>query len=189
MIGGGWRTCLLLALLLAALPTTLAEAAAGQRSSSEVVFLVQIILLLVCGRLMGELMQRVGQPAIMGQLLAGVLLGPSLFGALAPELQQAVFPRNPEQTAMIGAVSQLGILMLLLLTGMETDVALMRRAGRTALSVSIAGIAVPFLCGVLLGEMLPEEMLPDRGQRLITTLFLGTALAISSVKIVAVTIR
>ena len=65
----------------------------------------------------------------------------------------------------------------------------MRRAGRTALSVSIAGIAVPFLCGVLLGEMLPDGMLPDPGQRLITTLFLGTALAISSVKIVAVTIR
>jgi Kef-type K+ transport system membrane component KefB/nucleotide-binding universal stress UspA family protein len=189
MIGGGWRICLLLALFLAALPAPLAAAAGGQQSPSEVVFLAQIILLLVCGRLMGEAMQRIGQPAIMGQLLAGVLLGPSVFGALAPELQHAIFPRIPEQSAMIGAVSQLGILMLLLLTGMETDIALMRRAGRTALSVSIAGIAVPFLCGVLLGEMLPEAMLPDPGQRLITTLFLGTALAISSVKIVAVTIR
>src|SRR5215204_6153917 len=189
MIGGGWRICLLLALLLAVLPASLAVAAGGQQSSSDVVFIVQIILLLVCGRLIGEGMQRIGQPAIMGQLLAGVLLGPSVFGALAPEMQHAIFPRTPEQSAMIGAVSQLGILMLLLLTGMETDVSLMRRAGRTALSVSIAGIAVPFLCGVLLGEMLPDSMLPDPDQRLITTLFLGTALAISSVKIVAVTIR
>src|SRR5215204_2109834 len=109
MIGGGWRICLLLALLLAVLPAPLAVAAGAQQSSSDVVFIVQIILLLVCGRLMGEAMQRMGQPAIMGQLLAGVLLGPSVFGALAPELQHAIFPRTPEQSAMIGAVSQLGI--------------------------------------------------------------------------------
>lgn len=188
MIRGGWRTCWLLTLLLAALPTPLA-AAGTQHAASEVVFLAQIILLLVCGRLLGEAMQRIGQPAIMGQLIAGVLLGPSVFGAIAPELQQELFPRTPEQSAMIGAVSQLGILMLLLLTGMETDVSLMRRAGRSAVSVSIAGIAVPFACGIVLGAMLPDEMLPDPEQRLITTLFLGTALAISSVKIVAVTIR
>src|SRR5207249_4714613 len=137
----------------------------------------------------GEAMQRIGQPSVMGQLLAGVLLGPSIFGALAPDLQLALFPRTPEQASMIDAVSQLGILMLLLLTGMETDLSLVRKAGRIALSVSVAGIAIPFLCGILLGESLPDEMLPNPDQRLITTLFLGTALAISSVKIVAMTIR
>src|SRR5205807_8501213 len=94
-----------------------------------------------------------------------------------------------EQASMIDAVSQLGILMLLLLTGMETDLSLVRKAGRIALSVSLAGIAIPFLCGILLGEFLPDDMLPAAGHRLITTLFLGTALAISSVKIVAMTIR
>lgn len=191
MIGGGWRTCRLPALMLTltVLPLPLA-AADAQHASSEVVFLAEIMLLLVCGRLLGEAMQRIGQPAIMGQLLAGILLGPSVFGAIAPELQQALFPASREQSNMIGAVSQLGILMLLLLTGMETDFSLVRRATRTALSVSIAGIAVPFLCGIVLGELLlPDEMLPSPEQRLITTLFLGTALAISSVKIVAVTIR
>src|SRR5207302_11447069 len=69
------------------------------------------------------------------------------------------------------------------------DLALVRRAGAAALSISIAGIAVPFACGVALGELLPSELLPNPDQRLITTLFLGTALAISSVKIVAMTIR
>jgi Kef-type K+ transport system membrane component KefB/nucleotide-binding universal stress UspA family protein len=64
-----------------------------------------------------------------------------------------------------------------------------RRTGRAAFSVSIAGIAIPFLCGVLLGEALPDSMLPDPARRLVTTLFLGTALAIASVKIVALTIR
>jgi Kef-type K+ transport system membrane component KefB/nucleotide-binding universal stress UspA family protein len=188
MTGSVWRLYGPLAFVLTLLPTP-AAAAAAQQGASEVVFLVQIILLLVCGRLLGEAMQRIGQPAIMGQLIAGILLGPSVLGALAPDLQATLFPTGKEQAAMIGAVSQLGILMLLLLTGMETDLSLVRRAGKTALSVSTAGIAVPFACGVLLGEMLPDSMLPNPEQRFVTTLFLGTALAISSVKIVALTIR
>src|SRR6266568_6634802 len=188
MIGSRWRTCLLVTLLLVALPGRLA-AEGTPHAPSEVVFLFEIIVLLLCGRLLGEVMQRIGQPPVMGQLLAGVLLGPSVLGALSPDLQQALFPGSREQTSMIDAVSQLGILMLLLLTGMETDLSLVRKAGKTALSVSLAGIAIPFLCGILLGESLPNEMLPHPDQRLITTLFLGTALAISSVKIVAMTIR
>ena len=71
---------------------------------------------------MGEAMQRIGQPAVMGQLIAGILLGPSVFGAIWPEAQRAVFATNPEQKSMIDAISQLGILILLLLTGMETEV-------------------------------------------------------------------
>jgi Kef-type K+ transport system membrane component KefB/nucleotide-binding universal stress UspA family protein len=164
-------------------------AATAHSAPAEVIFLAEIIVLLVCGRLLGEAMQRIGQPAVMGQLLAGVLLGPSVLGALAPELQHGLFPTAPEQSGMIGAVAQLGILMLLLLTGMETDLSLVRRTGRTAIGVSLAGIAVPFLCGVLLGELLPDDLLPNPEQRLVTTLFLGTALAISSVKIVAMAIR
>ena len=104
MIWPGWRSGLLLAALLAALPMPLA-AAEAQHSSPEVVFLGEVILLLVCGRLLGEAMQRIGQPAIMGQLLAGVLLGPSILGALAPDLQHALFPGNKEQSNMIGALS------------------------------------------------------------------------------------
>jgi hypothetical protein len=70
-------------------------------------FLAQIIALLVCGRLLGELMQRVGQPAVMGQLIAGILLGPSVLGALWPGFQHLLFPTSPEQKAMTDAVAQL----------------------------------------------------------------------------------
>ncbi len=156
---------------------------------SEPLFVGQIVLLLVAGRLLGEVMQRVGQPAIMGQLLAGILLGPSALGAAWPQAQQAIFPSSGSQKVMIDGVAQLGILLLLLLTGMETDIALIRRLRRAAASVSLAGIGVPFLCGVLLGMLMPEAMLPSPQLRLITALFLGTALSISSVKIVAAVVR
>jgi K+:H+ antiporter len=181
------------ALLLLAILSVTAMAATGgaapHSGSSEVVFLCQIILLLVTGRVMGEAMLRIGQPAVMGQLIAGILLGPSVLGQLWPELQHTVFPPDREQKAMIDAVSQLGILMLLLLTGMETDLSVVRKSRRTALSVSLTGIAVPFVCGFVLGELLPANMLPHPEQRLITSLFLGTALSISSVKIVAMVVR
>jgi K+:H+ antiporter len=157
--------------------------------ASVAVFLAQIVVLLVAGRLVGELMQRIGQPAVTGQIIAGVLLGPSVLGALAPELWHSLFPAAPEQKAMLDAVSWLGVLLLLLITGMETDLAIFRDARRAALSVSVTGILVPFSCGCLLGELLPQAMLPDAGRRLITTLFLGTALSISSVKIVALVVR
>jgi Kef-type K+ transport system membrane component KefB/nucleotide-binding universal stress UspA family protein len=156
---------------------------------SEVVFLTQIIVLMVAGRGLGEAMLRIGQPAVMGQLIAGILLGPSVLGALWPGVQHAIFPPGGDQKAMIDAVGKLGILMLLLLTGMETDLSVMRRSRRIALSVSLTGIAVPFACGFALGELLPETMLPHPEQRLVTSLFLGTALSISSVKIVAMVVR
>ena len=180
---------LLAAVLLCVVSLSAFAADNASRGPSEVIFLLQIIALLVCGRLIGELMQRIGQPPVMGQLIAGILLGPSALGALWPGLQHALFPTNPEQKAMIDAVAQLGILLLLLLTGMETDLAVVRRSRGAAFSVSIAGIVIPFLCGVLLGELLPEAMLPNPEKRLITTLFLGTALSISSVKIVAMVVR
>jgi Kef-type K+ transport system membrane component KefB len=163
--------------------------ATPQDGPSEVVFLCQIIALLVAGRILGEAMLRIGQPAVMGQLIAGILLGPSVLGQLWPQLQHAIFPPNREQKAMIEAVSQLGILMLLLLTGMETDLSVVRKSRRAALLVSLTGISVPFVCGFALGALLPVSMLPNPEQRLITSLFLGTALSISSVKIVAMVVR
>ena len=158
-------------------------------ASLEAQFIAEIVLLLLVGRLLGEAMQRLGQPAVMGQLVAGIVLGPSVFGAVWPDAQRAIFAGGSEQKAMIEAVSDLGILMLLLLTGMETDLNLVKRARRAAISVSAAGIIVPFACGVVLGQFLPESMLPRPDQRLITSLFLGTALSIASVKIVAMVVR
>lgn len=148
-------------------------------------FVAELILLLFFGRLLGEGMTRIGQPAIFGQLLAGVLLGPSVFGAALPDLRHMVFPDTPALKSMIDAVSQIGILLLLLLTGMETNLGLVNRKRRAVISTSLFGIAVPFACGVALAYALPAELIPSTTARLVTALFLGTALSISSVKIVA----
>src|SRR6185295_10539808 len=168
---------------------TPALGAEGGHSPSEFVFVAQLVLLMLVGRLLGEVMIRFKQPGVMGQLIAGLVLGPSLLGAVAPDWQHAIFPAAKEQKAMLDAVSQFGVLMLLLLTGMETDLKLVRRTGGASAIASIAGIVVPFICGVALGEALPDSMLPDPSKRLITSLFLGTALSIASVKIVATVIR
>ncbi len=178
------------AFALALLTITMAEAA-GEKSAkpSEFIFIVQIVLLITVGRGLGEIMQRIGQPSVIGELLGGLLLGPSLFGWLWPAAHDAIFPNAPEQKAMIEGVAQFGILLLLLLTGMETDLKLVRKIGRAAIAISVAGIVVPFLCGFALGQFLPESLLPHPEARLVASLFLGTALSISSVKIVAVVVR
>jgi Kef-type K+ transport system membrane component KefB/nucleotide-binding universal stress UspA family protein len=179
------------ALAMLLLTAGAAHAAEGGSSggASEFTLLIQIGLLVVVGRGLGEIMQRIGQPSVIGELLGGLVLGPSLFGWVWPEAHGLVFPASPEQKAMIGGIAQFGILLLLLLTGMETDLKLVRKVGRAASVVSIAGIVVPFACGFTLGEFLPDRLLPHPEARFVASLFLGTALSISSVKIVAVVVR
>jgi Kef-type K+ transport system membrane component KefB/nucleotide-binding universal stress UspA family protein len=166
-----------------------AYAQGGAMRHSEFTFLGELVMLMAVGRLLGEAMHRIGQPSVMGQLIGGILLGPSVLGWLWPDLQHAVFPGAKEQRAMVDAISQLGILLLLLLTGMEIDLGLVRKFSRAAISISLAGVAVPLACGAALGAFLPTSLLPSGDKRLVTALFLGTALSISSIKIVAAIVR
>ncbi|HEY8698573.1 MAG TPA: cation:proton antiporter [Rhizomicrobium sp.] len=176
--------------LILLLPVVALAATGGGKTpgADEAILVAEIVLLVLVGRLMSEFMLRMGQPAVIGLLLGGVLLGSSVFGALWPSAHDLIFPHEATTKAMIGAVSQFGILLLLLLTGMETDLRLVRRSRRAALAVSLTGIAIPFACGFTLGQFLPDSLLPP-GHRLVSSLFLGTALSISSVKIVAAVVR
>ena len=183
---------ILIAIIAVLTATAVVPAMAADGASSggsETIFVAELGVLLLVGRLMGEAAQRLGQPAVMGQLVGGLLLGPSVFGAIWPHAQHVLFPSSGAQKSMIDAISQLGILMLLLLTGMETDLQLVKRVGRSAITVAAAGVAVPFICGFALGEFLPADLLPKPDARLVTAIFLGTALSISSVKIVAMVVR
>jgi Kef-type K+ transport system membrane component KefB len=156
---------------------------------SEGILACQLVVLLLVGRLLGEGLLRLKQPAVMGMLMAGLVLGPSFLGALFPDFQHALFPPAKEQKAMLDGIAQFGVLLILLMTGMETDLKLVKESSRASLSASVCGIIIPFALGFTLGEYLPDDMVGDPSKRLITSLFLGTALSIASVKIVATVVR
>ena len=161
----------------------------GLGGSDEVILAVQVLLLLLVGRGLGEIMQRFGQPAVIGNLLAGLILGPSLFGWVWPSAHHLIFPGDPKIKNLLAGISDMGVMMLLLLTGMETDLKLVKKVGTPAVLVTLLGVGVPFACGVAAAFFIPQSVLPSGSTRLVTALFLGTALSISSIKIVAMVVR
>ncbi|MEH2195833.1 MAG: cation:proton antiporter [Nostoc sp.] len=147
--------------------------------------LVQLSLLLLVARGLGELMRRINLPPVVGELLAGVLLGPSLFGLLLPDLQAHIFPKSQEQSNLLSVISWLGVLFLLIVTGLETDLKLILRKGKTALLISLGGIIIPFITGFGLGWLLPDSFLANPEKRLVFSLFIATAMSISAVPVIA----
>jgi Kef-type K+ transport system membrane component KefB/nucleotide-binding universal stress UspA family protein len=150
-----------------------------------VLLLVQIAVLLFAARAMGEVAQRLGQPSVVGEILAGILLGPSVLSGAFPQLGALIVPHTPVGGHLLETVSLLGAMFLLLITGLETDLQLIRRHARTALGVSFGGITVTFASGFLLGQWLPDALLADPGQRLVFALFVATAMSISAIPVIA----
>ncbi len=149
------------------------------------VLLIQMALILGVSRVLAELMKRLGQPAVIGELLTGIVLGPSLLGWLWPGYFQAIFPADAMQVHLLEVVAWIGMVLLLLLTGLETDVRLLRNLGRAALSSSVFGMAIPFAAGFVLGLTTPAEYLADPNQRLLFAAFLATAMSISAMPVIA----
>jgi len=149
------------------------------------VFWTQLLVLLVAARLLGALARRVGQPAVIGELLAGVLLGPSVFGELWPAGFAWFLPDDPEQSAMLVTVGWLGVVLLLLATGFETDLALISSLGRAAVLVATGSLAVPLALGFGVGWLVPADFVGTDTTRLVFALFLATALSISSLPVIA----
>jgi Kef-type K+ transport system membrane component KefB/nucleotide-binding universal stress UspA family protein len=147
--------------------------------------LLQLALLLAVSRGLGEGMRRLSLPPVVGELLAGVVLGPSLFGLVLPGVYTQVFPKSQIQADLLSVVAWLGVLFLLVVTGLETDLNLIIRKGRTALTISLGGIVVPFATGMGLGWVLPDDFLAQPNQRLIFSLFIATAMSISAVPVIA----
>ena len=149
------------------------------------VFWTQLLVLLVAARGLGLLMARVGQPQVVGELAAGLILGPSLLGRLAPDLQAWLFPADPIQSGLLSAVAWLGVFLLLIATGFETDVALIRRLGRATSRVVLGSLLLPVLFGVVLGLGMPDSFLGKGAAREVFALFMGTALGISALPVIA----
>jgi Kef-type K+ transport system membrane component KefB len=145
--------------------------------------LFQLFVLLSLSLGLGELFRRFRQPTVIGEILAGVLLGPSLLGLLAPGISSALFP-GP-QTQLLGSLAWLGSVFLLLVAGLEINFAILIQQRRLVAFTSLVGIAAPFICGFLLGINLPDDYLINPAQRLLFGLFLATALSISAIPIIA----
>lgn len=152
---------------------------------TTLLFLGQIALLLGVARLLGEWMRRMDQPAVVGELLAGLLVGPSVLGQFAPSWYQSVFPAEQQMSDLLSAFSLIGVLTLLIVTGLEIDLKLIRRRVRTAAAVSLGGLVVPFGFGLVLGYSLPDRFLAAPDQRLVFSLFMAVIMSISAIPVIA----
>ncbi len=149
------------------------------------VLVVQIAILLFTARALGEVAQRLGQPSVVGEILAGIVLGPSLLSSLFPAFGHWIVPQTEVQGYLLEVISLIGAVFLLLITGLETDLSLIRRHARTAIGVSFGGIIITFFSGFLLGQFLPDFLLADNSQRLVFALFIATAMSISAIPVIA----
>ena len=149
------------------------------------VFWVALFALLVTARLLGMVARRVGQPAVVGELAAGLVLGPSVLGRLFPDVSDWLFPADDVQTGMIFTVGWIGVVFLLVATGYETDLGLIRRLGRAAGVVAAGSLILPIAAGFVVGSTMPSIFLGENGDATIFALFIAAALSISSLPVIA----
>ncbi len=149
------------------------------------VLVIQVGVLLLAARALGEIAQRLGQPSVVGEILAGIILGPSLLAGLFPAFGELIIPQTETQGYLLEVVSLIGAMFLLLITGLETDIKLIKRHARTAIGVSFGGVSITFATGFLLGQYLPDFLVADPENRLIFELFVAVSMSISAIPVIA----
>jgi len=149
------------------------------------VFWTQLLVLVLFARVFGEIMRRVGLPSVIGQLAAGVVLGPSIFGKVWPDGFHWFLPDYEIQSGALYAVSWLGVALLLITAGFETDLGLIRRLGRAAALVTGFSLVVPLVGGLVVGNVLPESFVGAESERLVFALFVAAALSVSALAVIA----
>ena len=158
---------------------------AAPLSEHEVlVFLIQLSLLIGVARLLGGVVKRFGQPSVVGELMAGVLLGPSLFGRVAPGAFDWVFGEETV-TSVIFGLSWLGVIMLLVVIGFETDLAIISRFRNAALSVSAGALLLPLGVVSALAYVVPDSFIGEGFSTGVFAGFLALALSVSALPVVA----
>jgi Kef-type K+ transport system membrane component KefB len=142
--------------------------------------LVQLVVILAAARIGAWVFGKLGQPQVVGEIIAGLVLGPSLLGRFAPEAVASVFPADT--AAVFRVLSELGLVLLMFLIGLEFDFSHLRNVGRTAVGVAVAGIALPFALGVGLAMWMHPQIAAD-SNRTGFILIVAVALSITSIPV------
>jgi Kef-type K+ transport system membrane component KefB len=145
--------------------------------------LAQLVVILVAARAAGLLMRPLGQPAVIGEMIAGLALGPSLLGAVAPDVLAALFPAGG--MLPLAALSQLGVLLFMFVVGLRLDLTLLRGRAHVAVAVSHASIIAPFLLGAALAPLLHPAFAPPGVGLLPFALFLAAAMSVTAFPVLA----
>src|ERR1041384_3314730 len=145
--------------------------------------LIQIAVILLAARIVGWLFRKVGQPQVMGEMVAGILLGPSLLGWLSPAISSALFP--PASLGFLNSLSQVGLLLFMFLVGAELDPEILRGRKHTAVVTSHVSIIIPFFLGTLLALYLYPRLSDNSVAFTHFALFLGTAMSITAFPVLA----
>ncbi len=151
----------------------------------QLVFWVQLLVLVVGARLLGWVMVQIGFPRVIGELGAGVILGPSVFGRVWADGYAWFRPESDPQDTALMVVSLVGVALLLVLAGFETDLGLIAKLGRPAMLVALGSMLLPAAGGSLLGVLLPEEFRGDGAVHNTFVMFIALALSVSSLAVVA----
>jgi Kef-type K+ transport system membrane component KefB len=151
----------------------------------DVLILLQIPVMLVFAHIFGGLVKRLHQPPVLGEILGGIILGPTILGAAAPAVQSGLFPAFGDSSRILSLIAYLGLAAFVFIAGLEVDLNCIRRQGKSTLITSISGVILPFAMGfgmVMLAPRLWGVPLQDQG---LFALFMGTALAISALPVIA----
>jgi len=149
------------------------------------VFWTQLLVLVAAARFCGVVMRRLNLPSVIGQLGAGVILGPSIFGRVWTDGFEWFLPEHEISSGALFAVSWLGVAFLLVTAGFETDLGLIRRLGRAAALVTGFSLVVPLIGGLVVGGVLPESFIGSESDRTVFALFVAAALAVSALAVIA----
>lgn len=145
--------------------------------------LAQIITIIIAARFMGWLCSKIGQPSVIGEMLAGILLGPSLLGYLAPEFSEVLFPIK--SLGNLQMLSQIGLIFFMFIVGMELDLKVLRNKANDAVVISHASIIMPFALGIGLAYFVYQQFAPEGVQFLSFALFVGIAMSITAFPVLA----
>jgi Kef-type K+ transport system membrane component KefB/mannitol/fructose-specific phosphotransferase system IIA component (Ntr-type) len=154
-----------------------------------VTLLLALGVLLATARLLGEISLYFRLPSIFGEILAGILLGPTVLGALAPEISLSLFPRSGNGALLLDGIITLSIVLFLLVAGLEANISTMRRQGKTVATIGLSGIFFPSVIGFGMAWYFPHLLGYQPGaDPLIFALFIATALSISALPVIAKTL-